>query len=367
MAEGRTLLAWLEERIWPLEASHDVDTLATSVILSLREMFGGGVTGLVDMGSVRDSAVTVDVLRRSGVTALAGNALMDIGPGWIAADPGWLVEECGRVAGACGGGVGYLLAPRFALSCSDRVWDWIAEQPRTIPRSTHASEARAELSHPPIEAAGGNIRFLERRGFLGSRTLLAHCVHIGEGEAGLLSSSGTVAIHCPWANLRLGSGIADANSLAGASVRMMLGSDGAACNNRLDPAGDARLAMALADLIAGPGRLPSGFWMRALTDCSGLFPGLPRNGLLEPGTAADIALLDIGRDRLQAVESCEDPVRHILELDWPSMVAETWARGRLVYSRGSFPTLPDLPVGEAAARQRLSERADALAGPSPGP
>jgi 5-methylthioadenosine/S-adenosylhomocysteine deaminase len=366
MAEGRTLLAWLEERIWPLEASHDQDTLATSVILSLRELLRGGVTGLVDMGSVRGSEVTVDVLRRSGVAALAGNALMDTGPGWIAADPGWLFEECARVAGACGGGVGYILAPRFALSCSDRIWDWIGEQPRAFPRSTHASESGAELAHPPIEAAGGNIRFLHRRGFLGPATLLAHCVHLRDGEAGLLASTGTAAVHCPWANLRLGSGIADINALAGASARVMVGSDGAACNNRLDPAGDSRLAMALADM-SGPGRLPSTFWLRALTDCSGLLPGLPRNGLLEPGTAADIAVLDLGDDHMRRIECCEDPVRYILELDWPSLVAETWARGRLVHSRGSFPTLPGLPVGEEEARMRLSERAAALTGRAAGP
>ena len=39
MAEGKTLLPWLENRIWPFEASHTPDTLAVSVIQSLKELF----------------------------------------------------------------------------------------------------------------------------------------------------------------------------------------------------------------------------------------------------------------------------------------------------------------------------------------
>ena len=97
MAEGRTLLPWLENRIWPFEASHTPDTLAVSVIQSLRELFSSGCTGFLDMGVLRFSEITVDILRRSCARALTGNSLMDVGPDWITEELSWLKEETQRV------------------------------------------------------------------------------------------------------------------------------------------------------------------------------------------------------------------------------------------------------------------------------
>jgi len=112
MAESRTLLPWLENRIWPFEASHSPDTLAVSVIESLKELFSSGCTGLLDMGVLRNSEVTIDVLRRSGVRALAGNSLMDVGPSWITEEISWLKEETERIRKSCGDLVTYAYTPR---------------------------------------------------------------------------------------------------------------------------------------------------------------------------------------------------------------------------------------------------------------
>jgi len=129
MAENRRLLPWLEERIWPLEASHTPDTLATSVIVSLRELLASGCTGLLDMGTVEGTDITVDILRRSGIRAVACNALMDQGPDYLARELHWLEEESSRIRGLCGDLVEYGYAPRFALSCSDPLWAWLDADP----------------------------------------------------------------------------------------------------------------------------------------------------------------------------------------------------------------------------------------------
>ena len=150
MAEGRKLLPWLEHRIWPFEASHTPDTLAVSVIQSLKELFSSGCTGLLDMGVLRHSEVTVDILRRAGARALTGNSLMDVGPDWITEELPWLKEEAERIKNSCGDLVTYAYVPRFALSCSDSVWKWMAKIPAGIKRTTHASESQDEIRHPVI-------------------------------------------------------------------------------------------------------------------------------------------------------------------------------------------------------------------------
>jgi cytosine/adenosine deaminase-related metal-dependent hydrolase len=357
MAENRTLLPWLEDRIWPLEAAHDAVTTRVSALLSLRELLAAGCTGLLDMGSVRHSEVTIGLLRDSGVRARAGNSLMDRGPEGLAEDLGWLREETARARAACGGLVGYAWTPRFALSCCDDLWGWVARESSGQVRATHSSEAPEEMEHPAIAEAGGNVRFLHQRGFLGPETLLAHCVQLHPGETELLASSGTNVVHCPWTNLRLGSGIADVPALQSAGVRVALGSDGAPCNNGLDLAADLRLAMSLASVRRRPSGLPGGFWLRAATEMAAQALGWPGVGRLQEGWRADIALLEPTEAEWQQIVSGEDPVRALLELHWPSRVRMTMVDGRILYRDGGYPTLPNPPEDLASLRRKLARRA----------
>lgn len=362
MAEGRTLLPWLENRIWPFEASHTPDTLAVSVILSLRELFSSGCTGLLDMGVLRHSEVTVDLLRRAGARALTGNSLMDVGPDWITEDIAWLREEAERVRHACGDNVGYVFVPRFALSCSDGIWKWMSRVSEKIRRATHASESPDEIRYPAIADSGGNIRFLHSRGFTGPGTLLAHCIHLQEGELDILKRSGTTAVHCPWTNLRLGSGIADVPALASSGVAVTVSSDGAPCNNRLDLAGDVRLAMALASVKGTPSSLSSEFWARSVTDVAAKSLGWRDVGRLAEGYAADLVLLQPSEREIEELELAEDPVRYLLELHWPRRVSLTMIAGKTVYRDGEYPTLPPLPMGAGEARNRVLDRAGDIPG-----
>ena len=52
LSEERPLLAWLRERIWPLEAAHDAVSLRASARLGIAELLLSGTTALLDMGTV---------------------------------------------------------------------------------------------------------------------------------------------------------------------------------------------------------------------------------------------------------------------------------------------------------------------------
>ncbi len=359
MAEGRTLLPWLENRIWPFEASHTPDTLAVSVIQSLKELFSSGCTGLLDMGVLRHSEVTVDILRRSGARALTGNSLMDVGPDWITEELSWLKEETERVINSCGDLVTYAYTPRFALSCSERIWEWLAGLPSGIKRTTHASESPDEIRHPSVRESNGNIHFLNRRGFTGPDTLLAHCIYLQDGEMKILQESGTTVVHCPWTNLRLGSGIADIPAMNSSNIRVTVASDGAPCNNRLDLAGDLRLAMGLASIKKSPG---TEFWFNSTTQAAALALGWKNTGRLAENFTADITLIEPSDDEWEELALAEDPVRYLLELIWPERIVLTMVAGRTVYRNGEFPTLPSLPMKLSKARQLILDRATGIPG-----
>ena len=59
LAEERPLLAWLRERIWPLEAAHDAASLRASARLGIAELLLSGTTAVLDMGTVHHTRAAV--------------------------------------------------------------------------------------------------------------------------------------------------------------------------------------------------------------------------------------------------------------------------------------------------------------------
>lgn len=345
MAESRRLLPWLNRRIWPLEASHTPETMAVSVILGLRELLSSGCCGLLDMGSVQHGEVTAELLSSSGVHGLLGTALMDRGPSFIAKPLPWLQCESRRVRSLCRGKVRYALTPRFVLSCSRAVWEWVRDQDPKIIRSTHSSEAREEMQEPEIGKAGGNVKLLNSLGFLGGTTVLAHCVHLEPGEIGLLEETGTAVAHCPWANLKLGSGIADVPGMTGRGIPVIPSSDGAACNNLLDLSSDLRLAMGLASVMGGPDLLTGEKWFSMSTAEAASFLGFDME--------KDRVHLGLCSREVDELCTSEDPWRYIIELPWRERVRKVICGGQVLYDNGDFPTLPPLPIPVRTARERV--------------
>jgi 5-methylthioadenosine/S-adenosylhomocysteine deaminase len=344
MAENRTLLPWLEERIWPLEAAHTPETLAVSVIMSLREIISSGSTGLLDMGSVENADITVEILRESGIRAIACNALMDRGPSYLAKPLSWLQRETEKVKGRCGGLVSYGYAPRFVLSCSGELWDWLRYTDTEAVRTTHAAEAPGEMAHRWIAESGGNIHLLDSLGFLSGRTCLAHCVHLQPGELQVLAETGTAVVHCPWTNLKLGSGIANVPELLKMGITVMLGSDGAPCNNRLDLNGELRLASSLASIKECPGAISSRKWSRISGIDAAEFFGFS-------GFEEDYVEIGMAESELEELELAEDTSGFLGDLPRACRVRKVVCNGKVLYDNGHFPTLPPLPctVGEARA------------------
>ncbi|MES1211154.1 MAG: amidohydrolase family protein, partial [Acidobacteriota bacterium] len=129
LAEGRRLLAWLRERIWPLEAAHDDESAYWCSLLGAAECLLGGSTTLQDIGIGPGHRGLLRALADSGLRAFAGPCLMDSGDGL----PDGLRQETDRgladaeslgsaFEGSGDGRLRFALNPRFILSCSDPLW-----------------------------------------------------------------------------------------------------------------------------------------------------------------------------------------------------------------------------------------------------
>jgi 5-methylthioadenosine/S-adenosylhomocysteine deaminase len=304
LADDLPLLEWLRQRIWPLEAAHDSHSLAASARLGLAEAMLAGTTTVLDMGTVHDHDVVMEACARSGIRARSGKAMMDSGdgvPGRLRESARASLDESECLArdwrGAASGRIGYAWSPRFILSCSEELVRGAVDRARDASElvSTHVAEHAEERSAVRRAFGDDDVAVLRRWGVTGPRAVLAHGVHLSDAEARSLASEGTRVVHCPSANLKLGSGIARIADLDRIGVALAIGADGAPCNNNLDPWIELRHAALLAKVRTGVTAMPARRALRLATIDGARALGLDAvTGSIEPGKRADIMVVDLG-------------------------------------------------------------------------
>jgi 5-methylthioadenosine/S-adenosylhomocysteine deaminase len=357
LAEQSDLLSWLRESIWPLEAAHTERSIAASARLGLCELLAGGVTCINDMGTVRHTETIGAVLEESGVRAVFGKALMDRGdgvPAGLAEPAGRAMEDAlalaDRFDGAGGGRLRVALAPRFILSCSDRLWGDVAaaSAERGLIVHTHIAESPAEGREVERAVQRTAARYFAERGVLSGRFVGAHGVWLEEDEIATLARTRAALVHCPGANLKLGSGFARVRRWKEAGVRCALGSDGAACNNRLDSFAEMSLAAGIARVLDPARPLAAREVLELATRAGADALGLgAETGSLETGKQADVIVID-ARGPHHGPDPEHDPYAAIVHAARAPDVRLTMVAGRILYREGTWTTLDaERVVGEA--------------------
>ena len=299
--ENLELLPWLESHVWPGEAALDAETMSVSARLGISECLASGVTAVLDMGTVRHSDVLFSTAARAGIRYTGGNVLMDdpaTAPGALQEEAAAGLAETRRLAaewnGREAGRLRVAVQPRFAVSCTERLLREAAALARDegLAIHTHASESVAEVDLVRSRTGLDNVPYLEAVGLLSPAACVAHAVHTVESDWRILARAGAAVVHCPSSNAKLRSGVCPVAPLRAAGVRVALGSDAAACNDRLDPFAEMRLAAALPALRDRTDRLSAFEVLRMATRDGARALRRPGGDDLAPGGRADLAILD---------------------------------------------------------------------------
>src|SRR6266550_6915444 len=78
-ADDLSLIDWLKERVWPMEAAHTAESIKASARLGIAELIKSGTTCALTMETVSHTDEVFKVVAETGFRATVGKCMMDRG------------------------------------------------------------------------------------------------------------------------------------------------------------------------------------------------------------------------------------------------------------------------------------------------
>ena len=304
-AQQADLFTWLKT-LYPTWARLDEEMEYAAARCGLAELALSGCTTVFDHHYVfpRGVAGLVEAELRAaqeiGVRIVASRGSMDLGESDGGLPPDSLVEDLDailadteRLAGLVDGAMAQIaVAPCSPFSVTTRLMEESAALARRLGLQlhTHLAETVEENVYCRELYNCSPVEYLERVGWIAEDVWCAHCVHLSAAEVRAFGAQGVGVAHCPTSNLRLGAGVAPVRDLLDAHVRVGLGVDGSASNERSDLFAEVKQAMLVARGRGGGDALTARDALRLGTKGGAEVLRRDDIGSLEPGKRADLAV-----------------------------------------------------------------------------
>ncbi len=344
LADDLQLLDWLQKKIFPFENAHDKNSLKISIKLGINELLLGGTTTLLDMGTLRHQEVVFEEMISSGIRGYSGKCLIDeneLFPSFKSSTENelkYINELANEFHNAEDGRIRYGFAPRFVLSCSEELLKETKSMMNDFPGSvyhTHSSENKNEIAEVRKKYSKENIEYFDSIDVLDDHTVLAHCIHLNENEKQILKNRNVKVAHCPSANLKLGSGIANIPDYIERGISVSIGADGPPCNNNLSVFTEMRLAALIQKPIHGPEAMDAKTVFKLATIEGAKALHLENEvGSIEIGKKADLVLIDLNSYVNSVLDNDEQVYSNLVYSSGTNNVRSVIIDGKWVVTNG---------------------------------
>ncbi len=310
VARGESsLLPWLRQTVFPLERDFTGPLARLSARYFFHELGRHGTTSAMIYSAISEDGTdsAFDEAAQAGLRITMGKMMMDVAS-YGTLQPKKILSvslaETERLAdkwhGAAEGRLRYAVSPRFAVACSERLMLEAARiaTERQLFVQTHLAENIEEIQKVRALFLGpiDYTDVYDKCGLIGKRTVLGHCIHLSQREIECLTEREAAIAHCPTSNFFLSSGLMPLDRLRSAGLRIGLGSDvagGPEINlwQVMRSAIETQKARRYTNTtVQVPG--PAEVFHMATAAGASILAQPTVTGTLEPGSAADLLLLD---------------------------------------------------------------------------
>jgi 5-methylthioadenosine/S-adenosylhomocysteine deaminase len=250
---------WIDKLRQSRNEALSEDMLLDSARFGIIEGLEAGVTTYADTCS---SGLVMRAMRDQGVRGVMYQEVFGPDPANATASMRELEDRIGKLESEQTDLVKLGVSPHAPYTVSDPLYEAAARfaNQRGVPLAMHIAESEAEQRHvvdgggdfsdllnkrgiPTVARARSPIALLEARGALERGPLLIHCVRADDVDIDIMARHHCAVAHCPSSNAKFGHGIAPILPFLAAGIRVGIGSDSVASNNRMDILDESRLAV----------------------------------------------------------------------------------------------------------------------------
>jgi cytosine/adenosine deaminase-related metal-dependent hydrolase len=237
----------------------DVEMLLDSARFGIVEGLEAGITTYADTCS---SGIVLQAMRELGVRGIMYQEVFGPDPSQAEIAMRELEARIEKLQLEQTGLVSLGISPHAPYTVSDPLYAAAATfaNAHRLPLAMHIAESEPEYDIvasgtgdfadrwrrrgiPVGPRARSPIALLEQHGALERGPLLIHCVRVDAADVKIMAHHRCAVAHCPASNAKFGHGIAPLLALLAAGIRVGMGSDSVASNNRMDILDESRLAV----------------------------------------------------------------------------------------------------------------------------
>ncbi len=328
-SDALPLNKWLNE-IWKIEDKLQPEDVKIGTKLACLEMIKTGTTAFADMYFHMNKVA--DVVEKSGLRAC-------LGYGMIGENKKGKEELDNAIEFALRNEktkkIKKMITPHSAYTCDGYVLKNSAKKARELNLSLHIhlNETKEEIEDIKEKRGENPTEYLNSLDFWKGKSFVAHGTHFERSELDILDKKNIGVVHCPSANMKLGSGSAPIKKMINKNIEIAIGTDGPASNNTLDMFEEMKQAALLLNsrgIQISPKKI-----LEMATKNGSNFLGF-NSGKIEEGKNADLIFLDLTSTNLHPQHNL---LSNIIYSTKGENIKSTMIGGKIIMEDGKIKTL----------------------------